>query len=181
LHLARSGTDAALLEAVEIGFGAAGRNVGLVNAGMWVMPDDLPRVLGAVHGERLLDVLGNAPKLVFDLIETHGINYEVVRAGTLHCAVGPKGLTELVQRAAQWTARGAPVRLLEADETAAKVGTSAYSGSFLDRVACASRRSNFRRLQPHPDARGGRFARRRRHGRNGGLRDPARRLPGQFS
>lgn len=41
LHLAERGVDAVVLEAVEIGFGGAGRNVGLVNAGMWVMPEEL--------------------------------------------------------------------------------------------------------------------------------------------
>jgi len=132
LHLAQSGTDVALLEAVEIGFGGAGRNVGLVNAGMWVMPHELSRALGPAHGERLLDLLGNAPKLVFELIERHGIQCELERAGTLHCAVGPKGLAELEQRAEQWAARGAPVRVLDAAETAAKVGTPAYAGSLLD-------------------------------------------------
>ena len=95
LHLAEAGANVALLEAVEIGFGGAGRNVGLVNAGMWVMPDVLPDLLGGDYGERLLGLLGDAPKLVFDLIERHRIECEVERAGTLHCAVGPKGLKEL--------------------------------------------------------------------------------------
>jgi glycine/D-amino acid oxidase-like deaminating enzyme len=132
LHLAEGGTDVVLLEAVEIGFGGAGRNVGLVNAGTWAMPSELPRLLGAVYGERLLDTLGDAPRLVFELIERHRIECEVERSGTLHCAVGERGLAQLKQRVAQWTARGAPVRLLDAAETAAKVGTSAYAGSILD-------------------------------------------------
>ncbi|CAN7210228.1 FAD-binding oxidoreductase [Bradyrhizobium sp. LjRoot220] len=135
LHLAEAGADVALLEAVEIGFGGAGRNVGLVNAGMWVMPDVLPDLLGNDYGERLLALLGDAPKLVFDLIERLRIECEVERAGTLHCAVGPKGLKELEQRAAQWSRRGAPVELLNARETEAKVGSSAYAGSLWDRRA----------------------------------------------
>jgi hypothetical protein len=45
LHLAEKGTRAIVLEGIEIGYGGSGRNVGLVNAGMWVMPDDLPGVL----------------------------------------------------------------------------------------------------------------------------------------
>ncbi len=69
LHLAEKGVNAVVLEGVEIGYGGSGRNVGLVNAGMWVMPDDLPGVLGQKYGDRLLDVLGNAPKLVFEIIE----------------------------------------------------------------------------------------------------------------
>lgn len=132
LHLAEGGARVAILEGVEIGFGGSGRNVGLVNAGMWVMPDDLPGELGAVYGSRLLDLLGAAPAAVFDLVERHGIACEPERQGTLHCAVGQKGLAELQERARQWQARGAPVRLLDAEETAGKVGTRAYAGALLD-------------------------------------------------
>ncbi|MFD2263195.1 NAD(P)/FAD-dependent oxidoreductase [Lacibacterium aquatile] len=132
LHLAQAGKKVVLLEAVEAGFGGAGRNVGLVNAGMWVMPDDLPKVLGSIHGDRLLHLLGNAPSLVFDIIEKQGISCEAIRNGTLHLAAGEAGLAELKQREAQWAARGAPVTLLSAEETAKKVGTKAYVGSLLD-------------------------------------------------
>ncbi|MFB2607090.1 NAD(P)/FAD-dependent oxidoreductase, partial [Rhizobium phaseoli] len=99
LHLAEAGSKVVLLEAKEIGFGGAGSNVGLINAGMWVMPDDLPGVLGPLHGERLLELLGNAPKLVMELIDRHGIACELERAGTLHCAVGADGLKEIEARA----------------------------------------------------------------------------------
>lgn len=135
LHLAEGGVKVVVLEAVEIGYGGSGRNVGLVNAGMWVMPDELPAVLGDIYGTRLLDLLGNAPRVVFELIERHGIACEAVRHGTLHCAVGKDGLAELQERARQWQARGAPVRLLDANETARKVGTTAYTGSLLDERA----------------------------------------------
>jgi glycine/D-amino acid oxidase-like deaminating enzyme len=135
LHLAETGVSALVLEAEEIGFGGSGRNVGLVNAGMWVMPADLPKVLGAVHGERLLDLLGNAPRAVFDLAARYGIACEVERQGTLHCAVGRKGLAEIEERARQWQARGAPVRVLGAEEAARKLGTTAYAGALLDERA----------------------------------------------
>ena len=135
LHLAEAGAAVALLEGVEIGFGGSGRNVGLVNAGMWVMPDDLPAALGAVHGGRLLELLGDAPQAVFDLVARHGIACQAERAGTLHCAVGPKGLAEIAERARQWQARGAPVAILDAAETARRVGTGAYAGALLDRRA----------------------------------------------
>ena len=68
LHLAEAGTDVVLLEAREIGFGGAGRNVGFVNAGLWLMPDEVVRIMGQTHGERLLEVLGASPDLVFELI-----------------------------------------------------------------------------------------------------------------
>ena len=132
LNLSERGSKVAVLEGVEIGFGGSGRNVGLVNAGMWVMPDDLPGVLGQKYGDRLLESLGNGPKMVFERIEKHNIACEATRNGTLHCAVGQKGLRELQDRAEQWQRRGAPVTLLSAEETAKKVGTKAYSGSLLD-------------------------------------------------
>lgn len=132
LHLAQAGTKVVLLEATEIGFGGAGRNVGLINGGMWVMPLEIPGVLGPVYGERVLDLLGNAPLLVRELVERHKIECEIEKNGTLHCAVGEEGLKEIKERCAQWAARGADVRVLSAEETAKRIGTKAYSGSLLD-------------------------------------------------
>src|SRR5690606_2864969 len=57
---------------------------------------------------------------------------EVEKQGTLHCAVGKKGLKELEDRYEQWARRGANVKLLDARETEARVGTKAYAGSLLD-------------------------------------------------
>ncbi len=135
LHVAEGGRSVAVLEAAQAGFGASGRNVGLVNAGLWVMPDELPRRLGPIHGPRLLQSLGDAPSVVFDLVARHGIACEAVRHGTLHCAVGARGLAGLERRAAQWQRLGAPVSLLDARETAARTGTPAYAGALLDRRA----------------------------------------------
>lgn len=135
LHLAAAGARVEVLEASEIGFGGAGRNVGLINAGMWVLPSEIPGVLGPVHGERALELLGGAPKLVRDLIARHGIECELETNGTLHCAVGQSGLEEITERHRQWVARGADVQLLSAAETASRVGSSAYTGALLDRRA----------------------------------------------
>ena len=135
LHLAERGVDVVLIEAVEIGYGAAGRNVGLVNAGMWVMPEDLVGTLGADQGNRLIEFLGEGPAHVWDVIRRHGIACEANHVGTLHAAVGDKGQAELAQRARQWQARGAPVRLLDKAEAAVMLGTDHYSGALLDERA----------------------------------------------
>ena len=135
LHLAEAGRSVVVLEGAEVGFGGSGRNVGLINAGMWVMPDDLPGELGDVYGERLLQLLGNGPQVVMSIIDKHGIACELERNGTLHCAVGKSGLTEITERARQWQKRGAPVELLDANETAARIGTKVYAGALLDRRA----------------------------------------------
>jgi glycine/D-amino acid oxidase-like deaminating enzyme len=132
LHLAERGTEVVLLEAKEIGWGGAGRNVGLVNPAQWVLPQVFLDVLGPIYGERLLTLLGNGPRDVFALVEKLGIDCEALNSGTLHCGVGAAGVRELEERARQWSARGAPVRLLDAAETEAKVGSRAYAGALLD-------------------------------------------------
>jgi glycine/D-amino acid oxidase-like deaminating enzyme len=135
LHLALKGASVAVLESVDVGFGGSGRNVGLVNAGMWVSPDEVTATLGPRFGERLLRVLGEAPALVFELIDRYEIQCEPEHKGTLHCAVGNSGLKDLERRAAQWQARGVPVHLLSAAQTATKLGTTVYAGSLWDQRA----------------------------------------------
>jgi len=135
LHLRQRGVSVIVIEASDIGYGGSGRNVGLVNAGLWVTPEVLLRRLGPVFGERLIGLLSDAPGLVFDLVARHAIDCEATRAGTLHCAVGRSGLEELEQRAAQWIARGVPVQLLGASETSARTGSAgrhAYAGALFD-------------------------------------------------
>lgn len=132
LHLSQANTSVAVIEAVDIGFGGAGRNVGLVNAGMWIMPDLVTARLGPVLGERLTTLLGDAPRCVFDLVATYAIECEATRTGTLHCGVGRDGYAQLEQRATQWQARGAQVQLLNAAEAATRIGSTAFSGALLD-------------------------------------------------
>ena len=132
LHLAEQGVDTVLLEAETIGFGGAGRNVGLVNAGLWLMPDDVVKIIGKEYGERVIEELGNSPDLVFDLIEKHGIECEAIRKGTLHCADSSGGLKALRQREEQWQKRKAPVRLLSKEEAEPKIGSNSFYGALLD-------------------------------------------------
>lgn len=135
LHLVQSGASVIVLEAAEIGFGGSGRNVGLVNAGMWLNPDTVVERLGSDHGERALRLLGDGPALVYDLVEKFDIACELVRNGTLHLANDQAGLADIGNRHAAWTRRGAPVELLDATETERRVGSAAYAGSLLDHRA----------------------------------------------
>jgi glycine/D-amino acid oxidase-like deaminating enzyme len=135
LHLAEAGTDVVLLEARDIGYGGAGRNVGFVNPGLWLMPDQVVEILGQKYGERILEVLGASPDLVYALIEKHGIACEAVRNGTLHCAHSPGGFKELQQREAQWKRRGAPVTLLSREEAAPRIGSDRFYGALFDQRA----------------------------------------------
>lgn len=132
LHLTGAGARVVLLEAGAIGDGGSGRNVGLVNAGLWLEPEKVEAALGVAVGARLNALLAAGPDLVFSLIEKHGMECEAVRAGTLHCAHSPSGLANLRERLRQYQARGWPVRLLSEAETRAKTGTEVFHGALLD-------------------------------------------------
>ncbi|WP_275096916.1 NAD(P)/FAD-dependent oxidoreductase [Sedimenticola hydrogenitrophicus] len=132
LEAARSGAQVCLIEAAEIGHGGSGRNVGLVNAGLWLPPKVILKSLGSGEGERLLSQLDAAPERVFTLIERYAIDCEPVRHGTLHCAHSPAGLRELQNRLRQQQARGAPVTLLDAAETARRTGSLRFHGALHD-------------------------------------------------
>ncbi|WP_425098955.1 NAD(P)/FAD-dependent oxidoreductase [Tropicibacter sp. S64] len=135
LFAAEAGLSVHVLEAREIGAGGSGRNVGLVNAGLWVPPDDLVRTLGPKVGPAFLDLFGRGPEVVFDLIERHQIRCEPRRNGTIHAAHAPRGLRDLRGRHAAWQRLGAPVELLDAAEISRLSGTGIYHGGLLDRRA----------------------------------------------
>ena len=135
LHAAAAGANVTVLEAAAPGHGGSGRNVGLVNAGLWLMPDALEARLGPDRGGRLLAALGDGPALVWDIIARHRIDCEATANGTLHCAPDAAGLRALRARTAQWHRRGAPVVMLDAGETAARIGATAFRGALLDRSA----------------------------------------------
>lgn len=129
---AQRGAAVTLLEAETVGHGGSGRNVGLVNSGLWLPPEAINARLGREAGERLHDILAAAPELVFDLIARHAIDCEPVRKGTLHLAHAPKGLKDLHLRASQQRARGAPVELLDASDAARRTGSAGFHGALLD-------------------------------------------------
>jgi len=135
LHAAELGLDCHVLEAQQIGYGGSGRNVGLVNAGLWLPPQDVRRRLGDKAGSALIELLGAGPDTVFSLIERHQIRCEAVRNGTIHAAHAPKGLDDLARRAGEWQRLNAPVELLSAEETADRIGSRAFHGGLLDRRA----------------------------------------------
>ena len=135
LHLLEGGRRVCVLDAQRIGHGGSGRNVGLVNAGTWIAPDEVEQRLGRAIGARLNDVLSTAPALVFRLIERHAIDCQLRRAGTLHMAHNARGAAELQARHDQWRRRGAPVELLYGAHCQALCGTPRIATALLDHRA----------------------------------------------
>ena len=135
LRLAQKGIKVTVVEGQQVGFGGSGRNVGLVNAGLWTEPDIIDDLLGDDYGPRLYHALSEAPNRVFSLVEEHGIACEATRHGTLQLAPNKAGLRELDRRFEQLTRRGAPVERLEAADTQSKLGSSYYQGAIWDHRA----------------------------------------------
>lgn len=135
LHLAKHGVDTILLEAERIGYGGSGRNVGLVNAGMWLPPRMVIDRLGEETGRLLIDELGKGPDLVFSLIDQYKIECEARHNGTIHVAHSTAGFKDLIQRTEQWNELDVPVELLNRQETQEKVQSNIYHGGLLDRRA----------------------------------------------
>ncbi len=132
LQAARDGASVCLLEAETIGHGGSGRNVGLVNAGLWLPPDTVRTQMGDAAGTKLLTTLAEAPSRVFALIDREKIDCEPTRNGTLHLAHAPKGMADLTERHRQGRAMGAPLDLLDATETARRTGSTAFHGALFD-------------------------------------------------
>ncbi|MFN7001850.1 MAG: NAD(P)/FAD-dependent oxidoreductase [Roseinatronobacter sp.] len=132
LHLARAGVDVVVLEAATPGAGGAGRNVGLVNAGLWLMPEDVIARAGPVFGPRLLECLGHAPAEVWQIVAEEAIACEATPRGTLHCAPDAAGVAAVRARAAQWQSLWVAVTLLDGLDLEALTGSRAYQVALFD-------------------------------------------------
>ena len=135
LHCAEAGLDALVLEAHHVGYGGSGRNVGLVNAGIWLPPAKVRTEMGKTYGPRFLDKFSKAPAQVFDLIEKHQIRCEVTRTGTIHAGHAASGMRDLEGRWREWDAMGEPVELLDRARVSEMIGTEAFVGGLLDHRA----------------------------------------------
>lgn len=133
LHLAEKGVDTVVLEANEPGWGASGRNGGQVNPGLKWDPDTVVRDFGPDLGERMVALSGNAPNVVFDLIQRHQISCGALQSGTLRSAITARGAKDVRASAEQWSRRGGPVEVLERAGIAGATGTERYHAAMLDR------------------------------------------------
>jgi glycine/D-amino acid oxidase-like deaminating enzyme len=129
MHLAEQGVDVAVLEAHEAGWGASGRNGGQVNPGLKYDPDRVAADLG----EAMVALSGNAPDLVFALIERHRIACEALRTGTLRTAFSRRAVAGLRRSVDQWARRSAEVSFLDRAVIGGLTGTDRYLGAMLDR------------------------------------------------
>ncbi len=132
LRLAERGRSVAVIEAAEAGWGASGRNNGQVIPTMTgAEPDGMAKRFGAV-GERFAQLVSNSAGHLFDLVREKRIDCEAVQNGWFQPAHSPGRVKLSAMRVEAWARRGAPVRLLDAAETAALVGSTAWFGGMLN-------------------------------------------------
>ena len=131
LALAERGNSVALLEAAEIGWGASGRNNGLVAPGLKRDPWQGRRMLGVEQGSRLLEFSGTAPDRVFELIEQHGIDCDANRGGWIQAAHSRRATKLVERRVAEWQKLGVEASMLTRESIAGELGTDVYTGGCL--------------------------------------------------
>jgi glycine/D-amino acid oxidase-like deaminating enzyme len=134
LFAANNGLSVSLIDK-KIGYGGSGRNVGLVNAGLWLPPEKVEKILGVDAGSKLNKALAKTPDLVFDLIDKYDIKCSANRSGTLHCAHSQNGLKDIQKRYQQLSSRGAELELLDRQQTNQRIGSLKFFGALFNKSA----------------------------------------------
>jgi sarcosine oxidase len=130
-----SGDGVVVLDALNVGDGASGRNGGQVIPGLKLNPDELEQRFGVAKGAALAELVGGAADHVFDLIKRLGIECGARQDGWIQAAHHEAALDGLRARAEQWRSRGAEVQMLDRKETERLLGTAIYKGALLDHRA----------------------------------------------
>ncbi|MCW5746978.1 MAG: FAD-binding oxidoreductase, partial [Alphaproteobacteria bacterium] len=135
LHLAEDGLSCAVVEADEIGAGASGRNNGQVIPTMSrADPSAMVAKFGQPRGERFAGLVRDSAQILFDLVRRHGIDCAAEQTGWVQPAHTPGRVAKIAERRVrEWGALGAPVELLDRQQTAQLLGSDAYCGAWLNR------------------------------------------------
>jgi glycine/D-amino acid oxidase-like deaminating enzyme len=134
LHLREAGVDVAIVEAMEPGWGASGRNNGQVIPTLSRPdPDDIIARHGAA-GERFVALLRDSASMLFDVANRYGIAAEHEQAGWVQPVHSPGRIKIAERRVRQWSKFGAPVELLSRDQARHMLGSEAWYGGFWNRA-----------------------------------------------
>lgn len=134
LHLREAGVEVAVLEAMEPGWGASGRNNGQVIPTL-SRPD--PEEIVARHGaagERFVALLRDSASMLFDVARQYQINAEQEQTGWVQPVHSPGRIQIAERRVRQWSKYGAEVELLSRDQTRDMLGSDAWYGGFWNKT-----------------------------------------------
>ena len=134
LHLREEGVDVAIVEAMEPGWGASGRNNGQVIPTLSRPdPDDIIARHGAA-GERFVALLRDSASALFDVVRRYQIQAEQEQAGWVQPVHSPGRIKIAERRVRQWSKFGASVELLSRDQTRQMLGSDAWFGGFWNKT-----------------------------------------------
>jgi glycine/D-amino acid oxidase-like deaminating enzyme len=134
LHLREAGVDVAIVEAMEPGWGASGRNNGQVIPTLSRPdPDDIIARHGAA-GERFVALLRDSASMLFDVANRYGIAAEHEQTGWVQPVHSAGRIKIAERRVRQWSKFGAPVELLSRDQVRDMLGSEAWYGGFWNRA-----------------------------------------------
>ena len=134
LHLREAGVDVAVVEAVEPGWGASGRNNGQVIPTLSRPdPEDIIAKHGAV-GERFVALLRDSASTLFDVVKRYTVDVEHEQAGWVQPVHSPGRIKIAERRVKQWSKFGAPVELLSREQVRDMTGSDAWYGGFWNKT-----------------------------------------------
>jgi glycine/D-amino acid oxidase-like deaminating enzyme len=134
LHLREAGIDVAVVEAMEPGWGASGRNNGQVIPTLSRPdPDDIVARHGAA-GERFVAMLRDSAATLFDTVRRYDIAAEQEQAGWVQPVHSPGRIKIAERRVKQWSKYGAPVELLSREQVSDMLGSQAWHGGFWNKT-----------------------------------------------
>jgi gamma-glutamylputrescine oxidase len=132
-HLAKTGANVVLVEAHRFGDGASGRNGGQLGTGQRAGAEEMEKEFGFTRAKALFDLAEEAKAHLIEFSRTNGIEIDF-RPGHLNVTHKKRELPEFVEHAQAMTQRfGYPhIHVMDADETARRVGSEHYVGGVRD-------------------------------------------------
>ena len=131
LHLADSGIEPLVIEAEQPGWGASGRNGGVVAAKFRLAFPDMAARHGRATAARMYQLAHEAVDLVEELVDRHGIaDARLTRSGQVKAAHNPAALAHAVAEA-EWLRRELGDRTMTVQsraEGAEETGSTGFAG-----------------------------------------------------
>lgn len=134
-HIAKSGLRPIVLEANQPGWGASGRNGGVVTAKFRLSFRDIDNAHGRSMAKRMYEIAHESVDIVEELVSEFGISAaRLIRSGQVRAAHNHTTLQAALDEA-EWMKRemgDAEVRLLDANQVHDETGSSAFVGGVLN-------------------------------------------------
>ena len=121
-----------VLEASDIGYGASGRNNGLVIPTLSKAdPEEIIGTFGQEKGEQTIALIRDSASLVFDLIRKHKMENAGEQNGWIQPAHSPGRMQLVEKRVREWGDRGLKVDLLDREQLEKMTGSKSWFGGWV--------------------------------------------------